>query len=336
MKQQQLSPKDWQTLSEYLDGQLSPRDQGRLEQRLRENEDMRTALEELRQTRFLLRSVKMQRVPRNFTLTPAMARQAQPKPILQLIPVLNFASALAALAVIVTITVQLLPIGAPAAPSYSAGAAPAAAPMSAQTMEKAVPEATQPIIVQWNGQPNDAGQPMATGKGGGGSGPASSPLVGPDPITIPGFAIQGSQAAPAEPAPGAAMAAPAAVPTATPEAGVLTAPLAPEFAPTPAAPSAENAAPNLLPQQPALDQSQPTLEAAALPPVEGPGPILGVQPPEQAQTENRDLLQQQAQSAEESSRAAASGRITDWAVPSLLALIAAGSLLAGWLIRRNA
>lgn len=68
-----ISPREWETLSAYLDGQLSRSAQARLEQRLNQDAELRQALEELRQTRFLLRSQPKLRAPRNFTLTPTMA-----------------------------------------------------------------------------------------------------------------------------------------------------------------------------------------------------------------------------------------------------------------------
>ena len=80
MKQQQLTNNDWQLLSEYLDGQISPRDKASLEKRLQTQVELREGLEELRQTRMILRSATKQRVPRNFTLTPNMVEKARPKP----------------------------------------------------------------------------------------------------------------------------------------------------------------------------------------------------------------------------------------------------------------
>ncbi|MFQ5617144.1 MAG: hypothetical protein ACE5GO_11895 [Anaerolineales bacterium] len=69
----QLSPKDWDALSAYLDNALSDRERKRLEARLRARADLRAALDELQQTRLVLRSAPRLRVPRNFTLTPAIA-----------------------------------------------------------------------------------------------------------------------------------------------------------------------------------------------------------------------------------------------------------------------
>lgn len=64
---------EWEALSAYLDNQLPPKDRARLEARLKQEADLRQALEELRRTRAVLRSQRPLRAPRNFTLTPAMA-----------------------------------------------------------------------------------------------------------------------------------------------------------------------------------------------------------------------------------------------------------------------
>jgi len=78
MMSNQLSPKEWQTLSAYLDGQLSERETRQVEARLRTQPDLQSGLEELRHTRMLLRSLPKRRAPRNFTLTREMAEQIRP------------------------------------------------------------------------------------------------------------------------------------------------------------------------------------------------------------------------------------------------------------------
>ena len=65
-----ISPKEWETLSAYLDGQLSTNDRIRLEELLTERPEMRVALKDLRRTRDFLRSQPSLRAPRNFTLSP--------------------------------------------------------------------------------------------------------------------------------------------------------------------------------------------------------------------------------------------------------------------------
>lgn len=67
-----LSPRDWQNLSEYLDGVLDTESARNLEIRLKAEPKLRQALDELRRTRLLLRSAPRLRAPRKFTLTSAM------------------------------------------------------------------------------------------------------------------------------------------------------------------------------------------------------------------------------------------------------------------------
>lgn len=310
-QQRQLSPKDWQLLSEYLDGQLSARSQAQLEQRLREHPELRSALEEIRQTRSILRSVRMQRVPRNFTLTPAMARQSRPREILRFVPVLNFASALAALAVIVTLAVQFLPLSTTAASQRAADTAPAAAaaPMAAQ------PQGTAPAIIQWNGGQNPSGSGPAYGMGGGGGGGGaggSSVLSSPAPVTVPGFAI------PQPLGKGQAQGTPL-----SPAGGGL------EPTPAPGAPAATAAAE--LPAAPAPTQTPETARSLANQPVTGSGPILGAQPPQVAQADNQAQEKSPAKTAN-----VQQARPIDWVVPSLLALIAIGAAAVAFVIRQQA
>lgn len=213
MKQQQLSTNDWQLLSEYLDGQLSPRDRAALEKRMASQAELRAGLDELRQTRTILRSVSRQRVPRNFTLTPAMVQQARPRPWLRLVPALNFASAAAALAMVVVMVVGLLPGVTPAA-------APAPAAMPTDSTLLAAPEMSAqgaennaaPYIIQWGGGG------YGRGGGGGAEPPAVVQMAPPIMDTAPDAKIAGSQAAPET----GIMEAPATAPT---EAAVAQAPL---------------------------------------------------------------------------------------------------------------
>jgi hypothetical protein len=74
-----LPPRDWQALSDYLDGQLSPKNRLRLEARLKTDASLRLALEELRRTRVILSNAPRLRAPRNFTLTQAMVTARPPR-----------------------------------------------------------------------------------------------------------------------------------------------------------------------------------------------------------------------------------------------------------------
>ena len=99
--------RDWEALSAYLDDQLKAKDRVRLESRLNENPELRSALEELRRTRAVLRSQPPLRAPRNFTLTAEMAglrtgaRPGGRQPLHGSYPVLRLASVLATIFFIV-------------------------------------------------------------------------------------------------------------------------------------------------------------------------------------------------------------------------------------------
>lgn len=91
-----ISPREWEALSAYLDGALSFQERTRLEARLEENPDMRSALQDMRRTRAVLNSAPMLRAPRNFTLTPQMAGiRPGERPVSGAYPVLRLASLLA-------------------------------------------------------------------------------------------------------------------------------------------------------------------------------------------------------------------------------------------------
>src|SRR5512146_3149736 len=87
--------RDVELLSAYLDGRLSPSEAARLEARLSTNTNLKAALEELRQTRSLLRQLPQRRAPRNFRLTPKMVGIRPPEP--RAYPAFRLATALVAL-----------------------------------------------------------------------------------------------------------------------------------------------------------------------------------------------------------------------------------------------
>jgi len=147
-----LTPQDWEFLSTYLDGQLSPAEARRAQDVLARRPELGPALDELRRTRAVLRAASRRRAPRNFTLTPAMARQARPRSWFHFgwAPSLRFTSALATLLLVLSFFVRLPATGLPAAPLA------AQAPMAAQAdgfaaQEKAAAnEASVPPIIIWN------------------------------------------------------------------------------------------------------------------------------------------------------------------------------------------
>jgi anti-sigma factor RsiW len=128
--------RDMEALSAYLDGQISPAERTHLEKRIQSDAVLAAALQELRQTRAMLRRTPKRRAPRNFTLTPRMAGIRPPVP--RLVPVFSWASAVAMLLFIFTLGTSLIGqlssgTAAPmlaAAPSGKGGGPPAAVTMA--------------------------------------------------------------------------------------------------------------------------------------------------------------------------------------------------------------
>ena len=73
-----ISSRDWEALSAYLDDQLSTKERARLEARLQSSPELKNGLDELRATRAVLRSQPKLRASRNFALTPEMVGVKQP------------------------------------------------------------------------------------------------------------------------------------------------------------------------------------------------------------------------------------------------------------------
>ena len=158
-------------LSAYIDGQLSQSKRTRLEIRIQSDPALAAALDELRQTRTLLRRIPQHHAPRNFTLTPRMAGIRPPLP--RAVLALTWASAVAMLLFVCTLGTNLLgqlsfgasapmlasaPNGIGGGPAAAATAAPATmAPATQLTSDQTllatptveafvmpVPEATPP------------------------------------------------------------------------------------------------------------------------------------------------------------------------------------------------
>ena len=208
----QISSRDWEALSAYLDGQLTQKDRLRLEQKLQSNSDLRLALEELSRTRTILRSQPALRAPRSFALTPEMVGiRRERRPAARLYPAFSFVSALASLLFVVVLLGSFLTRGsnqaslAPAA--ESARSAPVilsteppseqSAPLMAQRTsqqanESAADQATEQMSSSAQmapegtptGQPLmglGAGQPLQTSTPEAPPAAAAAPKVGPSP-----------------------------------------------------------------------------------------------------------------------------------------------------------
>lgn len=202
-----LSNHDYEQISAYLDDQLSAKEKARFELQLRDRPEVKIALEDMGRTRTLLRTAPRQRAPRNFTLTPAMVQQRQPKRRtgFTLFPALSFASALAALVLVATILFEQMPGAAPLMTSASPDSARVEA--TNMVMQEAAPAGTlaedtqraapgiaavpaqpegAPPVITWGFPPNSGGPTFgmgggpateAMGKGGMGGGGDSMPGV---------------------------------------------------------------------------------------------------------------------------------------------------------------
>jgi hypothetical protein len=84
---------DVEQLSALLDGKLSQAETVKLESRLKTDPNLQSILDDLTQTRSLLRRLPRRKAPRNFTLTPQMAGVKPPTP--RSVPTLRFATMLA-------------------------------------------------------------------------------------------------------------------------------------------------------------------------------------------------------------------------------------------------
>lgn len=150
----QVSPQDFELLSAYLDQELTPSESVRLETRLQTENDLKEALNDLRKTRMVLRSLPVMRAPRNFTLTPEMAgiKPRRQNVFLTWFTRMRFSSALAAILLVLVLLGDFL-TGATALPVASplaADLAPAESPVMEAAPEESIlaePEQSELIYV---------------------------------------------------------------------------------------------------------------------------------------------------------------------------------------------
>ena len=159
MNREQISRRDLERLSAYLDGQLENGETARLEARLREEESLRLELQELRVIAQTLGELPQLQPPRNFTLSAAAKpRRASPSTSLRprrarssraSYPLLQLGTAVATLSFLVVVGADVLLsrslAAAPAAESFQAAplaAAPAEEAAKAEPALGAAVEAT--------------------------------------------------------------------------------------------------------------------------------------------------------------------------------------------------
>lgn len=96
--------RDVELLSAYLDGRLSPSEAARLEGRISSDPNLKATLEDLRETRGLLRRLPQRKAPRNFRLTPKMVGIRPPEP--RAYPAFRLATALAAFLLLASVALN--------------------------------------------------------------------------------------------------------------------------------------------------------------------------------------------------------------------------------------
>lgn len=281
----QLTTREWEQISAYLDNQMSPRERAKFEQELASQLSLRQSLDEIKRTRNLLQSAPRRRAPRNFTLTPAMVK---PKIEQRLFPFFSWASAAAALVLIMTFFLRFLPIASPAALNAVRDTSSQSAPETLREPESGPAEKSQPAPgITWGTPPPSLARPQM---GGGGQVPGK----GGDQEVAPKLP-QGVAPAPTEDSPKRPEATqPAALPTGSadraPTPGTTgqklqAAPTATPVPPSiPAAPvsSSPTPAPPALPKATSPERLLPTPSASRVnageskQPGAGIGPVLGI------------------------------------------------------------
>jgi hypothetical protein len=129
-----LSSRDWELLSSYIDGQLSNGKRVQLEARLQVNPDLRAALDDLTRTRAMLRSLPRVKAPRSFKLTPEMVGQRETR---RLYPFFQLASALSSVMLVLVLLTDFLGFSIQAPLGRMASQAPE--PMAAEIFMEDVP-----------------------------------------------------------------------------------------------------------------------------------------------------------------------------------------------------
>jgi hypothetical protein len=117
-----LSPQTLESLSAYLDAEVSEKERRDIERRLVDDVTLRLALEDLRQLRLALRTWPQPRLPRSFMLTPEMVGQ---RPRGAGYPALRLATALAMLGFVITMGLDAFGSRLMALPMARSAAAPA-------------------------------------------------------------------------------------------------------------------------------------------------------------------------------------------------------------------
>lgn len=126
--------KQQEALNAYLDDALSPKERQQFEQRLAGDADLRQAVEQRQALQMQMRQMPRRRVPRNFTLDPAVYGRPQRQPLFQFYPAMRAAAVLTAFFFILAISADLF------LPSQGGMAEMSSAPQDVAMMADEVPE----------------------------------------------------------------------------------------------------------------------------------------------------------------------------------------------------
>jgi hypothetical protein len=198
-----ISPEDWETLSAYVDNQLSEKELVQIEARLRAEPELHGALQEMRRAKAVLWYAPRRRAPRNFTLSPGKAGVRSTSP---LYPTFRLASVLASLMFVLVLVGDLLsgvttgvPILAQMASPESAEmqavqlAMPAQAPLAeapAEAFSQTTDQADQAALAPASTQAPEPTEAVASAPAeeygvGGGLAAKSAPTASPTPTATP-------------------------------------------------------------------------------------------------------------------------------------------------------
>ncbi|MCP5097168.1 MAG: hypothetical protein GY943_16595 [Chloroflexi bacterium] len=138
-------------LTAYVDGELSPAQQQKLEQLLVDDPSLQAELAQLQQFKQSMSQLPRRRVPRNFTLNPAVYSTPARQPLIQLYPMMRTAMSLTAVFLVIAFAAEILTTGsltsneaassAPVAMQTSGDAADTADEMAELAVEESVAEA---------------------------------------------------------------------------------------------------------------------------------------------------------------------------------------------------
>jgi hypothetical protein len=103
--------KQQEMLTAYVDGELSPPQQRQVEQLLANDPGLQAELAELRQFKLSLSQLPRRRVPRNFTLDPALYGVPKRQPLIQLYPLMRTAMTLTAVFLFIAVGAEFLTTG---------------------------------------------------------------------------------------------------------------------------------------------------------------------------------------------------------------------------------